>query len=397
MRWRSFLFAILALGGRDQALGVEFPYVAYVNSADVYVRSGPGRDYYPTDKLQKGEKVEVYRHDPGGWYAIRPPRHSFSWVSSRHLDPSGNGLGAVNSPRVVARVGSAFSDVRDVIQVRLDKGEKVELFDPPASDSPWCKISPPSGEFRWVFSKYVDRDGAAEVARSEQEAFPAEGSSGARPVERPERGVRLASGSRAAGSTTDDPDARVSAATQPSPGSSGSVALQREIDRIELELSAMVVEEISVWSFDPLQSRAGALLDEAQTPLERGRVRVLLTKLARFEDIQQRHLAVRRVHEGTGRKNNPMGGSELHRAEAPRFDGVGRLSPVISEKVGGPQYALVDPSNAVVSFITAAPGVNLRPFVDKYVGVNGQRGYMTDLHRQHINVQRVTLLDVQRR
>jgi len=45
MRWRSFLFAILALGGRGQALGVEFPYVAFVNTADVYVRSGPGRDY----------------------------------------------------------------------------------------------------------------------------------------------------------------------------------------------------------------------------------------------------------------------------------------------------------------------------------------------------------------
>ena len=80
-----------------------------------------------------------------------------------------------------------------------------------------------------------------------------------------------------------------------------------------------------------------------------------------------------------------------------RFDGVGRLSPVISQKVGGPHYALVDASNAVMSFVTPAPGVNLRPYVDKYVGVNGQRGYMTDLQRQHISVQRVTLLDVQRR
>ncbi|MBI3839637.1 MAG: SH3 domain-containing protein [Planctomycetia bacterium] len=396
MRWCSFLFAILALGARNQALGIEFPYAAYVNSADVYVRSGPGRDYYPTDKLQKGAKVEVYRHDPGGWYAIRPPRQSFSWVSSRHLDPAGNGLATVNSPRVVARVGSAFSDVRDVIQVRLDKGEKVELVDSPASDSPWCKISPPSGEFRWVFSKYVDRDGAAEVARDEQDALPGEESSIPRAAERPERGIRLASGLRESQPTTDDPDARVSAAAEP-PDSPGSAALRREIDRIELELSAMVVEEISVWSFDRLQNRAEALLDEAQTPLQRGRVRVLLTKLARFEDIKQRHLSVRHMQEDTDRANSQLGGSEPHRPEAPRFDGVGRLSPVISEKVGGPQFALVDQSNAVVSFITAAPGVNLRPFVDKYVGVNGQRGYMTDLHRQHINVQRVTLLDVQRR
>ena len=394
MRLRGFLFAILALGGARQALAIEFPYVAFVNSADVYVRSGPGRDYYPTDKLNKGEKVEIYRHDPGGWYAIRPPRHSFSWVSSRHLDVAGKGLATVNQPRAVARVGSAFSDVREVIQVRLDKGEKVELVDSPASDSPWCKISPPAGEFRWVFSKYVDRDGADEVAGDSESRSSDDEPSNARAAERPERGVRLASGFREARSTTDSPEAGDSS-SQPA-GNSGSTALQREIDRIELELSAMVVEDTASWSFESLQSRADTLMQKTDSPLERGQVRVLLAKLARFEDIKQRHLAVHRM-PADSRASGRANGLDVHRGEEPRFDGVGRLSPVISEKVGGPQFALVDSSNAIVSFITAAPGVNLRPYVDKYVGVNGQRGYMTDLHRQHINVQRVTLLDAQRR
>ena len=49
-----------------------FPYKATVASEDVYVRSGPGQNYYPTDKLKRGQEVEVYRHDPGGWCAIRP-------------------------------------------------------------------------------------------------------------------------------------------------------------------------------------------------------------------------------------------------------------------------------------------------------------------------------------
>ncbi len=76
---------------------------------------------------------------------------------------------------------------------------------------------------------------------------------------------------------------------------------------------------------------------------------------------------------------------------------MGRLAPVISQRPGAPQFALIDASNAVVSFITPAPGVNLRPYVDKQIGVNGQRGYRTDLQREHINVQHVTLVDVQRR
>ena len=53
-----------------------FPYTAYVAVDDVYVRSGPGQNYYPTDKLKRGQEVEVYRHDPGGWCAVRPSREA---------------------------------------------------------------------------------------------------------------------------------------------------------------------------------------------------------------------------------------------------------------------------------------------------------------------------------
>ena len=107
-----------------------FPYKAYITADDVYVRSGPGENYYPTDKLKAGTEVEVYRHDPGGWFAIRPPKDSFSWVSSRHLQLDGNNLATVTDERVAARVGSRMNDTRDVIQVRLHKGEVVEVLEP---------------------------------------------------------------------------------------------------------------------------------------------------------------------------------------------------------------------------------------------------------------------------
>src|SRR5262249_47385266 len=77
----------------------QFPYTAYCNSDDIYVRSGPGKNYYPTEKLSKGAAVEIYRHDPGGWYAIRPPEGSFSWVPADALKPTGNGLAVVVKDR----------------------------------------------------------------------------------------------------------------------------------------------------------------------------------------------------------------------------------------------------------------------------------------------------------
>ena len=109
----------------------RFPYKTCVSAEDVYVRSGPGQNYYPTDKLRRGQPIEVYRHDPGGWCAIRPVEGSFTWVSGRFLKPTGNHLAVVTEEGVLARVGSRFSDVRDVIQVRLHKGEVVAVLEPP--------------------------------------------------------------------------------------------------------------------------------------------------------------------------------------------------------------------------------------------------------------------------
>jgi SH3-like domain-containing protein len=387
MRWCWLTATIFLLLGAPRARGLEFPYTAYVNTADVYVRSGPGRDYYPTDKLQKGEKVEVYRHDPGGWYAIRPPRHSFSWVSVRNLDLVDDSLATVNTKRAVARVGSVLGDVRDVIQVRLDKGEKVELIEPPASESPWCKIAPPAGEFRWVFSKFVDSDLPADLADDERDAHG--GSSTSDPRHASDR-VRLASGTREPEPATDaaPPQSRLPLSTEGE--------RQKELERIDLELSTMVSADISTWSLGDLARRAEQVLSVSDSSVERGRAHVMLSKLAKFDDIKVRHDAIRRVQSAQAGRT-PALMSPGVRGDDPRFDGVGRLAPVVSQKTGGPQYALVDASNAVITFITPAPGVNLRPYVDKYVGVSGQRGYLTDLQRQHISVQRVTLLDVERR
>jgi len=144
-----------------------FPYKTTVAADDVYVRSGPGQNYYPTDKLRRGQEVEVYRHDPGGWCAIRPVDGSFSWVSGRFLKPTDNNLAVVIEEGVSARVGSRFSDIREVVQVRLRKGEVVAILEGPPQggrgSQGWFKIAPPSGEFRWVSAKYLDasypRDG----------------------------------------------------------------------------------------------------------------------------------------------------------------------------------------------------------------------------------------------
>jgi uncharacterized protein YgiM (DUF1202 family) len=373
---RTAILLLLAFLATDTARADDFPYIAYINSDDVYVRSGPGRDYYPTTKLSKGKPVEVYRHDPGGWLAIRPPAGSYCWVSARHLDPTEGELATVNSERVVARVGSEFSDVRDVIQVRLERDEEVVLIEPPASDSPWCKIEPPAGEFRWVFAQYVGRAPHTDDHRSA-------------------RDEDVATSSRL---TSFVPAAR---AEQTTPDPQALAALQNELERvttleqIDVELSQILAEDISQWSFNALEQRAQQALQTSETALERGRARVLLDKLARFEEIKQRHDAL--SVGASGGAVASAGRQTAAPASNGRFDGVGRLAPVLANRPGGPQYALLDERGSVRSYVTPAPGVNLRPFVDQNVGVSGQRGYIPDLQKQHVSAQRITLLDTTRR
>ena len=41
----------------------SFPYSEYIAADEAAIRSGAGRNFYATGKLQAGETVEVYQHD----------------------------------------------------------------------------------------------------------------------------------------------------------------------------------------------------------------------------------------------------------------------------------------------------------------------------------------------
>jgi hypothetical protein len=175
-------------------------------------------------------------------------------------------------------------------------------------------------------------------------------------------------------------------------------AFQAELDSIDLEISKMVVEEPTAWSFSELHTRAQVALSRAQTALERGRARLVLSKITRFEAIRDRYEAVAQAQSETDKLNElasasaapsvPLGGSY-----APRFDGSGRLIAIVSPRVGAPQFALIDNSGNIVTYLTASPGVGLRPYIGRHVGISGTRGYIPEYKAQHLTARRVTVLD----
>lgn len=384
-----------------------FPYTAYINADDVYIRSGPGKNYYPTDKIPKGEPVEIYRHDPGGWYAIRPPQGSFSWVQADILKPTGDRIAVCQKDQAPCFVGTRFSTAHDVHQVRLDKGEQVEILeirqigDGPQAQN-WCQISPPSGEFRWISGKFVDRAPPSGVSR---QSNADRNSRTHDSVERTAQNTSwVAKGSGASNATADVSDATTSTrstgggATWQSTGSKKAVddkpppvadPFQSELSAIDLDVSRIAADDQSTWEFTSLRRRAEALLPRADTALERGRVRLVLNRIARFEDVKRRYDMLNQPGSAIASTR----ASVLPVADANRYDGIGRLTPVVSQRPNAPRFALVDDTNQVVSFVTPAPGVNLQPYVGKAVGINGQRGYMPELGKPHVTAQRIALFD----
>jgi hypothetical protein len=370
----------------------DFPYTAYVSIDDAYVRSGPGKHYYPTDKLVRGDAVEVYRQDPGGWLAIRPPHKSFSWVPASRLQPTRKHLAIVTGDRVASHVGSRLDESRDVVQVRLERGEEVEIIaaEPITVDGQqelWCKIAPPSGEFRWIYGKFVDRT---------------------QPAPMPPEIVREPIGTPPStnGAPTYSPAPDVSAAS--------SDAFDSVLIAVDLALSATVVQDMSTWRFDDLERRAERVLDRAQTSDQHSSARQLLDRIAKFEDIKRRSDAIAGIDTGLDRHRLLLTSMTVPPATSPlmtnslmpsspsgvtlagatsRYNAVGKLTTVKSLRPNAPPYALLNADREPVAFLTPMPGVDLRPLLGRQIGVTGQRGYMPQFHKTHITVMQADPVD----
>src|SRR5207248_11130861 len=80
---------VLLLGGPAIADEKDFaPYTATVVQTTADVRSGPSEKMYVTNRLARGDKVNVVGQRDGGWLVIEPPEGSFSWINERFLQRS---------------------------------------------------------------------------------------------------------------------------------------------------------------------------------------------------------------------------------------------------------------------------------------------------------------------
>ncbi|TFG50468.1 MAG: hypothetical protein E4H40_01355 [Candidatus Brocadiia bacterium] len=145
-----------------------FPYIAEIVGDDVYVRSGPGTNYYFCSKMNNGDKVTVVS-SKFSWSCILPPEGSFSLISKNFvsLDTNDPNTGTVIGDNVRVWAGSKHRKLMQSgqLQVKLDKGSKIKLLGK-SEEEEYYKIVPPAGSYLYVSTRFTKPVAAvvAEVA-----------------------------------------------------------------------------------------------------------------------------------------------------------------------------------------------------------------------------------------
>jgi len=408
------------------------------------------RDKYQVT-LDAGEIVQVVavtETTAGTWYKIAPPAGEFRWVSSAELgrDPADTtqvaaATGPINTTPLAAPSldpPPAYPSSNPTTTVVAEAATANPTLAAPGQISQW--LSADSSRWRNLNpGTIVSTSGTGQVFAQAPPQQPVQ----------PIRPVQQVAETKPWAAASNTPPASPSAAavsTAPLAGSASATtqadstmsrSTQNQLEALELDLSAMLSEEPTAWSFSTFNQRSDKLLDQAGSALERGKVRIFQNKLARFAEIKQRTLDqqallatqptrtratapatstvaaapaspfalptqstdwVPGARPGSMISSQGLGAGGLLKAPATitdpvmgRYDAIGKLMPVIAKRPNAPKFALVDANNKVVSFVSPGPGVEMQAYVGQQIGVMGSKGYMPELQGNPTHITATTI------
>jgi uncharacterized protein YgiM (DUF1202 family) len=185
----TLLLSVSAIGANDAAgpqiagkpTDAQYPFVAEVTGADVYVRSGKGTAYYHCGKVQQGDPVTVFE-EVFGWAKVLPPKGCYSWIHKDYVDVQNAqaNVGVLNADSVRVWAGSDYIQPMrsSSMQTKLNSGEIVELTDDQPEGGDYYKIKPPTGAYLWVSCEFLKYTGPVQkpkpAAAKAPDAAPAQ-------------------------------------------------------------------------------------------------------------------------------------------------------------------------------------------------------------------------------
>ncbi len=372
-----------------------------VNVDSVYVRSGPGEGYYPTQTLAKGSAITVVgiKFD---WLKILPPDNSFSYVGAVFVDRSSDGTtGKINRNDVNIRAGSLVNAMKTTVQTRLNSGDEVRII---GKEDEYLKIKSPAGAYLYINKEYVTvaRPALADTATptsatpntaavkhdavatdNQKPALNATGSSIAGSGAIVTRTPTTAPSPLAAIAPTTNPSAVAMAAapsTQPAqvavlpPPSAEELFGQYEATFSEMSKQPLDSQPIAelMGKYQTIASSA-TLSDELKNV-----VNIRLATLKARLDNKAKLVEIQRLEKLDKARQLALQAEQQELAERLKqnqiqvFVAVGQLQPSSLQVGGGTLYRLVDPATGRTEIYVRTSDPKITGLMGQFVGVNGQ-------------------------
>jgi hypothetical protein len=303
----------------------EFPYEAVIEADETQVRCGPGKNFYVTLKLARGQHVTVRRHDPGGWFMIDPPPGSFSLIRMDDVTQEGNiaTVKRLEQGQACVRIGSSLDPTVDsIFQRKLSSGERAEILGEviiPRKDRQihMFRIRPPRGEFRWIegsdvapldpeIKQQLDRDPfstpprSQEARRSPSRQQPTGGNSDSTsPVV---NGPVAHSGPAAPRSKN--------AATSQVVVTQGSFDPRARLEQIDVEFRDMISKQPPTWNLAQIEQAYLALRRNPAAGGVVGQVDLRFSALAHYKQVKVEYDDYYRLVSGTSRRDAELAAVE---------------------------------------------------------------------------------------
>jgi len=373
-----------------------------INADSVYVRSGPGEGYYPTQELTKNARITVVgiKFD---WLKILPPDGSFSYVAPRFVDRVGDSpVGKINQNDVNVRCGSTLNAMKTTVQTRLNTGDTVEIV---GKEEEYLKIKPPAGAYLYIKKDFVTI--AQPPATPGLTAAPAQST------------LPQSTLAQSTSKTPDHPSATIDAAgtTASSPIPNGTIVTSTPTTAPSQVLAALPTTNPSIASAATTQPAVAvapapsaeelfakdesAFTELSKQPLDE---QPLDEMIANYQTIAQsdqlsdelKNVVKIRIATLKGRQDNKVKLVEIQRLQkldaarqlalqaeqqelAERlkqnqiqvFVAVGSLQPSSLQIGSGTLYRLVDPSTGRTEIYVRTSDAKITALMGEFVGING--------------------------
>jgi len=346
---------------RQTAFG-ELPYWARITGDNVYVRSGPGTNYYRCGKFYSGDIVKVVSRQ-NTWSRIVPTKKNFSWISKQYIkiDNTNPDMGIVTADDVRVYAGSEYIEPihSDKVQLKLSQGDKVVLLGEEVAD--YYKIASPQGTYFWVSTQFTQ---PVVVNQTKvKESIPAEIEVMSQVKEQPKPELKLP-----------EPEAVVPATIpDDSQASKRLKAYYLLQDIVKVEYTKPLLQQ----DYSKAEEGLKKLLEEDKTDKAARYAEFLLGEIKRFKlaaQVQKENkLLNSQLQQTMERIEN------VHAERKAEFKDLGQyavIGTIKESNVYGPElvllhYTVVDSDDKIICYALPAAQTEMESFVGQKVGLVG--------------------------